>query len=140
MFTFNVGGDVTLKANVTSCSSDTTSQLVVTFETVSGGGFWCVYPESAGNPATFSLSPGATKSVACTENAGINGAFAGLPADARVYDNCQSFSTHNGMSVRNLDGTSVFAADSNAGSCTVIATSEQYTVVSGINPNGIPRK
>src|SRR5947209_119113 len=73
VFTFNVGGDVTLKANVNNCSSDTAApQLIVTFQTI-GGGYWCVYPNSAGNPANFTLAPGDTKSVSCTGNAAING-------------------------------------------------------------------
>src|SRR5436309_2004581 len=99
VFTFNVGGDVTLKANVVNCSSDTTApQLIVTFQTI-GGGYWCVYPNSAGNPPNFSLRPGDTKSLSCTENAAINGSFAGLPAYAQVFANCQSFSTQQSGAV-----------------------------------------
>jgi hypothetical protein len=147
-FSFNVGGDVTLKANVSNCSSDTlASQLVVTFETI-GGGFWCAYPESAGSPANFSMLPGTTRSVACTEAASINGSFAGFRADARVYANCTSFSTHGGVAVRNFGGSLVSASQgfssstgaTSAGSCAVIATSNTYTVLSAINPNGVPRK
>jgi hypothetical protein len=142
-FTFNVGGDVTLKADILNCSSDTTaSQLIVTFQTI-GGGYWCVYPESAGNPPNFSVSPGNTKSLSCTGNAAINGSFAGFPAVAQVYANCQSFSTQKqGAVILNLDGTRFLPPDqgfSNS-SCALVATSNTYTVVSGINQNGVPRK
>lgn len=142
-FTFNVGGDVTLKANVTNCSSDTTAQqLIVTFQTI-GGGYWCVYPNSGGNPPNFPLSPGSTKGVSCTGNAAINGSFAGFPADAQVFANCQSFSTqHGGAVIVNLDGSRFLPPDQGFtnSSCTLVATSNTYTVVSGINPNGTPRK
>ena len=143
VFTFNVGGDVTLKANLANCSSDTTApQLIVTFQTI-GGGYWCVYPESSGNPANFSLSPGNTKSISCTGNAAINGAFAGFPAVAQVFSNCQSLSTqHGGAVILNLDGSRFLPPDQGFtnSSCALSATSNTYTVVSGINPNGVPRK
>jgi hypothetical protein len=143
VFTYNVGGDVTLKANVVNCSSDTTaSQLIVTFQTI-GGGYWCVYPNSGGNPANFSMSPGSTKSVACTGNAAINGSFASFPAVAQVFAGCQSFSAqHGGAAIFNLDGSRFLPPDQGFtnSSCALVATSNTYTVVSNINPNGVPRK
>jgi hypothetical protein len=86
--------------------------------------------------------------VACTENASINGSFAGFPAEARVYANCASFSTHGGIAVRNFGGSLVSASQrfssstgaTSAGSCAVIATSNTYAVLSAINPNGGQRK
>ncbi len=147
VFTYNVGGDVTLKADLTNCSSDTSApQLIVVFRAVYGGGYSCVYPESAGNPANFTILPGSSKSISCTANGALNAVNNGLPAEAQVYANCMSLSTQKGgAEVTNLDG-SRFILDLQPtqgitnSSCTLMATSNLYTVVSGINPNGIPRK
>ena len=96
----STSGVITLKANITSCSSLTQSPLVLNFNQTGGGQlfsgiFSCVYPPSPDGSATsFSLAPGATVGASCNGQPYLVGgdqASSTGTGTATLYSGCNSW-------------------------------------------------